>query len=167
MKQMNFTRISFLALVITSLIVVSFFSVQYVETYAIIANLSLSIDDVALSYLNHNISSFVVTVTLVNPSKFLSLSLKYVSIQPALNGEQLLYLRRTLYFEREISPDDTFQIVFDFQSLEKQDVMIIESANVQNNWHWDLKIAVYVQVLFKEALLDRSQSHVGVNVFGD
>ena len=163
-RRISLRKVSFIAFVVISMFVIAFSLFEYIETYATISNLSLSFDDVTLLGVDFNFSSIVLNFTLTNPSRFLPIKLKSFSIQSYLNGEELQYLRRILYYERDIPPNDDFRIIVNFQKLEESDLRIIEYAREQNRWQWYFKIDVHVNVLFKEAFLDLSKTGSGINL---
>ena len=162
MRHIGLKTWSFFFLILISLCVIGYSTIQYLETYATITNLTVSIADVNFLNGTSSSSSIVLTFTLINPSSFLDVTLKSFTVRTYLNGEELQYLPKNHYYDRAILPTEDFQITINYLEFEAGDVSIIEAAKGQNMWEWSFQLNVHIEVVFKEAFLDFSKTHTGV-----
>ena len=83
-KRVTIRVISFVIIIFASLLVIAVTSFEYNETFAILSNIVLSLNDVKL--LNENdVSTLSLKLTLSNPSAILKLQVRSFSLASFLN----------------------------------------------------------------------------------
>lgn len=162
-KRVSLASVSFLAVLIATLVVLGLQSVIYAETYATLNEVTAGVERVVVRFSERYVETSL-TFVVSNPSSFSSIQLKAVEISTFLNGVRLAYTSGSFFYAIEIASKASVRVILNFRVVADSELEVYMHALREGKWSWLFDSSVILLVSFKEARISTSGTYEGAEL---